>query len=250
MTSRKGGNSTSLFPVFDQQQQQAKNNKTAAAGTFNESSPFLHNNSNSGDNESFNNSKTTGLLSTTTTFTTAITESERKEFREMFNFCKREGNTKETRDRAELKVMMDTLRLNPTEAELDAMMLEVDTDHSGDVDFDEFVDVMSRTKPFPLPSAKLRQSFKFFEDEVKEGFCSTELLRDAILYHCKDEIQNPSDSEYAFDEWDEASYLLSKLDPARTGMIKIDDLMSVIEQSEKAVADLQREMMSMQKQRK
>ena len=178
-----------------------------------------------------------------TTFTTAITENERKEFREMFNFCKREGNTKETRDRNELKDMMDTLRLNPTEAELDAMMIEVDTDNSGDVDFDEFVDVMSRTKPFHLPSSKLRQSFKFFEDETKEGFCSTELLRDAILYHCKDEIQNPSDSEYAFEDWDEASYLLSKLDPGKSGMIKIDDLMSVIEQSEKAVADLQKQMM-------
>ena len=50
---------------------------------------------------------------------------------------------------------MDILRLNPTEAELDAMMYEVDTDGSGDVDFDEFVDVMSRTTEFDLPSSKL-----------------------------------------------------------------------------------------------
>ena len=170
----------------------------------------------------------------------AITDAERAEFKEMFDFCKKENNNKDTRDRQELKYLMDILRLNPTEAELDAMMYEVDTDGSGDVDFDEFVDVMSRTTEFDLPSSKLRASFKLFEDEQKEGFCSTELLRSAILYHCKDELRNPSDSEYEVDDWDEAGYLLSKLDPSSTGMIKIEDIMSVIVQSENAIADLKK----------
>jgi Ca2+-binding EF-hand superfamily protein len=134
---------------------------------------------------------------------------------------------------------MDILRLNPTEAELDAMMFEVDTDGSGDVDFEEFVDVMSRTMPFDLPSSKLRAAFRLFEDDQKEGFCSTEILREAILYHCKEEMQKPTGADYELDfEWDEPGFLLSKLDPSKTGMLKIDDLMSVIVQSEKAVADL------------
>jgi calmodulin len=167
-----------------------------------------------------------------TVLTAAITDAERAEFREMFNFARRQGNAKDTRDREELRYMMETLRLNPSKAELDAMMKEVDTDGSGDVDFDEFVDVMSRTTPFAIPATKVRAAMRFFGDEHREGFCATDVLRDAIAYHCADELR-----EEGLDE-DYVDYLLSRLDPGATGAIKAEDLLSVIEASEKAVAGL------------
>lgn len=160
-----------------------------------------------------------------TTTTTAISAQELKEFREMFNFARRADNHRDTRDRGELKYLMDVLNLNPTEEELDNMMKEVDADNSGDVDFEEWCAVMSKTTPFHVPSGKLRQALRMFQHEEREGFCSNQVLKDAIEYYCADQLHGDG----------ELDGLLTKLDPGRSGTIKIDDFMSIIEQSEKAV---------------
>ena len=174
--------------------------------------------------------------------TMAMTDAERAEFREMFNFSRRDGPivpplnagandrtnaAADTRDRDELKYMMDLLRLNASEAELTRMMTEVDTDGSGDVDFDEFVAIMSRTVPFPVPATTLRASLAMFEDEQNKGCCSTDMLRQALFYHCASSMA---------DGGAEIEHLLSCVDPTNTGTINIEDFMKMITHAEQVTA--------------
>lgn len=66
-----------------------------------------------------------------------ITEEELQEFREIFDLVDEDKSGEISKD--ELKKLMITLGLKPTDEQIDAMMKEVDEDESGDIDFSEFV---------------------------------------------------------------------------------------------------------------
>merc|ERR1711906_18437 len=72
-----------------------------------------------------------------------FTDEQKKEFRKNFNLFdkKRTGAI----PIADMGTVLRSLGQNPTEAELQALMEEVDKDKSGTIEFDEFVDLMSRT---------------------------------------------------------------------------------------------------------
>ncbi|KOO20826.1 calmodulin-like protein [Chrysochromulina tobinii] len=67
---------------------------------------------------------------------------ELTEFREIFNLVDLDKGGTISKD--ELGQLMKTLGLKPTQEELNAMVAEIDADGSGEIDFDEFVTVMSR----------------------------------------------------------------------------------------------------------
>ena len=75
------------------------------------------------------------------------------------------------RFRAELGTVMRSLGQNPTEAELQDMINEVDADGNGTIDFPEFLMLMARKMKVPLqggqsaPSSVLRG-----RDPGSEGF--------------------------------------------------------------------------------
>lgn len=66
-----------------------------------------------------------------------ITEEELQEFREIFDLVDEDKSGEISKD--ELKKLMITLGLKPTDEQIDTMMKEVDEDGSGDIDFSEFV---------------------------------------------------------------------------------------------------------------
>lgn len=130
-----------------------------------------------------------------------LTEEELAEFKEIFDLVDtdRGGSIQ----KSELRTLMETLRLKPTEKELDAMMAEVDSDGSGDIDFNEFVTVMSRRVQADYTPDQLRGAFKVFEtDTVPPGFVSTEVLEHALTTYGTDKLST-----------DEAAELLSTVDP-------------------------------------
>ena len=71
-----------------------------------------------------------------------LSEDEVAEFREIFNLVDRDGGGSITA--SELGELMDTLGIDASPEEIEAMIKEIDQDGDGDIDFEEFVAVMSR----------------------------------------------------------------------------------------------------------
>merc|ERR1712225_230603 len=87
-----------------------------------------------------------------------FTDEQKKEFRKNFNLFdkKRTGSI----PLSDMGAVLRSLGQNPTEAELQALMEEVDKDKSGTIEFDEFVDLMARTN----------KSNDQMEEEIKNAF--------------------------------------------------------------------------------
>ena len=66
--------------------------------------------------------------------------------------------------------------MNPTEAELQDMVNEVDADHDGSVNFQEFLDMMSRNSESGNTQEEIREAFKVF-DKNSDGYIETDELR-------------------------------------------------------------------------
>ena len=69
-----------------------------------------------------------------------LTENQKEEFKEAFSLFDKDGDG--TVSTKELGQVMRTLGQNPTESELNDMIKEVDIDGNGEIDFEEFVDLM------------------------------------------------------------------------------------------------------------
>ena len=66
--------------------------------------------------------------------------------------------------------------MKPTEAELQDMVNEVDADHDGSVNFQEFLDMMSRSSESGNTQEEIREAFKVF-DKNGDGYIETDELR-------------------------------------------------------------------------
>ena len=135
-----------------------------------------------------------------------LTEEELAEFKEIFDLVDEDHGGSISKE--ELRKLMETLHLKPTDEELDAMMKEVDSDGSGDIDFNEFVTVMSRRVQADYTPEQLKAAFKVFEtDNVPPGYVSTEVLEHALTTYGSEKL-----------EPGEAIDLLATVDPENTGM--------------------------------
>lgn len=72
---------------------------------------------------------------------------------------------------------MRSLGQKPTEADLQAMIDDVDADQNGTIDFPEFLTMMSRQLNHAETEEQLKEAFKVF-DKDGNGFISAEELRD------------------------------------------------------------------------
>ncbi|CAD6229397.1 unnamed protein product [Miscanthus lutarioriparius] len=81
---------------------------------------------------------------------------------------------------------MRSLGQNPTEAELQDMIAEVDSNGSGTIDLQEFLGLMARR--MDTESSELREAFRVFDKELREAFrVFDKELREAFRVFDKDQ---------------------------------------------------------------
>jgi len=76
----------------------------------------------------------------------------------------------------DLDLVMRSMGSTPTEAELQNMLNEVDSDENGVVDFPEFLTMMARNIRDSDPEEQIRESFKVFDCDGN-GYISAVELR-------------------------------------------------------------------------
>lgn len=103
-----------------------------------------------------------------------LTESTLAEFKLAFSLFDTDGDGSITIK--ELETAMKKLGQNPTQAELQDMMNEVDIDANGIIDFDEFMSLMSKKLKDGDTDEELREAFQFF-DKDKNGVIDAKELR-------------------------------------------------------------------------
>ncbi|XP_038270122.1 calmodulin-like protein 3 [Dermochelys coriacea] len=103
-----------------------------------------------------------------------LTEGQIAEFKEAFALFDKDGDGSITT--SELGTIMRSLGQNPTEAELQDMIGELDADGSGTVDFPEFLSMMARKMRDTDSEEEIREAFRVF-DRDKNGYISAAELR-------------------------------------------------------------------------
>ncbi len=104
----------------------------------------------------------------------ALTEDQIAEFKEAFSLFDKDGDG--TITTKELGTVMRSLGQNPTEAELQDMINEVDADGNGTIDFPEFLSLMARKMKETDTEEELMEAFKVF-DRDGNGLISAAELR-------------------------------------------------------------------------
>ncbi|KAE8660347.1 Calmodulin [Hibiscus syriacus] len=103
-----------------------------------------------------------------------LTEDQISEFKEAFSLFDKDGDGCITTK--ELGTVMRSLGQNPTEAELQDMINEVDADGNGTIDFPEFLNLMARKMKDTDSEEELKEAFRVF-DKDQNGFISAAELR-------------------------------------------------------------------------
>merc|ERR1711909_135833 len=103
-----------------------------------------------------------------------LTEEQIAEFKEAFSLFDKDGDG--TITTKELGTVMRSLGQNPTEAELQDMINEVDADGNGTIDFPEFLSLMARKMKDTDTEEELVEAFKVF-DRDGNGLISAAELR-------------------------------------------------------------------------
>src|SRR3954462_3888607 len=103
-----------------------------------------------------------------------LTHEQIQEFKEAFSLFDKDGDG--TITTKELGTVMRSLGQNPTEAELQDMIQEVDSNGNGQIDFPEFLTMMSKKMHENDTEEEIVEAFKVF-DKDGNGYISAAELR-------------------------------------------------------------------------
>lgn len=144
-----------------------------------------------------------------------LSEEEINEFREIFNLVDKDGGG--TISKAELSELLDTLGIDATPEEVDLMISEIDSDGTGDIDFEEFVAVMSRKVNATYSADQVKQSFKIFEGQCPPGYVKADALMKALSTYGSEQLTE-----------DQARDLVGQLEIDINGMINYSEYVSMM----------------------
>ena len=110
-----------------------------------------------------------------TNATDHLTPEQIEEFREMFKIF--DVDHDDQIDTGELGAVMKAMGYNPTQAELEEMIREVDADGNGNLDFSEFLTLMASKMRYNDTEEELLEAFKIYD---RDG---DQLIRLAEIKH-------------------------------------------------------------------
>ncbi|CAO3608359.1 unnamed protein product [Mucor fragilis] len=90
-----------------------------------------------------------------------LTPEQIQEYREAFQLFDKNGDGSVSA--AELGVVLRSFGMNPTDAELHDMVSDVDADGNGNIDFEEFLNLVKDLKSGGKDTDDLREAFKVFD---------------------------------------------------------------------------------------
>lgn len=118
--------------------------------------------------------------------TVNLTKEEEREFREIFNLVDRDKGGSISKN--ELAQLMDTLSINASQQEIDLMIGEIDRNNDGELQFEEFVAVMSRKVQATYSAEEVKAAFKVFEGNSPPGFIKIDDLERALTVYGSDRL--------------------------------------------------------------
>ncbi|CAD7951192.1 unnamed protein product [Amoebophrya sp. A120] len=131
------------------------------------------------------------------------------EFKEAFALFDRDNSGTITAD--ELGVIMKSLGKNPTDDELEAMIAEVDEDGSGEIEFPEFLALMSKKLQAADSVEEMREAFLVFDRDKSGSVTAAELkhvmnnlgeiVTDDEVEEMIREADEDGDGELSFDDF-------------------------------------------------
>jgi calmodulin len=133
-----------------------------------------------------------------------LTPEQIAEFREAFNIFDKDGDGRITAK--ELGTVMRSLGQNPSEAELQDMVNQVDLDGNGTIEFDEFLYMMSRQMRDGDTEEDIKAAFRVF-DKDGDGKITT-----AELTHIMNNLGEPLTQE-------EVDEMIAQADTNKDGII-------------------------------
>merc|ERR1712212_981816 len=115
----------------------------------------------------------TNMLNPTLKAQLGLNDEQIREFKDAFDIF--DEDVSGTVSTGELASVMRTLGQNIDEKEVGVMISEVDSDGSGEIDFEEFCTLMARQMEKADPEYEYKKAFKIF-DKKKDGvICCAEL---------------------------------------------------------------------------
>jgi calmodulin len=113
--------------------------------------------------------------------------------REIFNLVDRDGGG--SISKKELKQLMDTLAINASQQEIELMIGEIDKNNDGEIQFEEFVAVMSRKVKATYTAEEVKHAFKVFEGDCSHGHIRVSELERALTIYGSDRLSAPQVTE-------------------------------------------------------
>eukprot|EP00954_Amorphochlora_amoebiformis_P000819 63215-Amorphochlora_amoeboformis.AAC.1 len=117
-----------------------------------------------------------------------LSSEQKQEIREAFDLFDTDGSG--TIDKNELKVAMRALGFEPKKEEIAKMIQDIDKDNSGEIDFPEFLEMMTAKMGDRDSKTEILKAFRLFDDD-ETGFITLDNLRRVA----KEIGENMSDKE-------------------------------------------------------
>ncbi|KAA0157502.1 hypothetical protein FNF29_00078 [Cafeteria roenbergensis] len=144
-----------------------------------------------------------------------LTKQELQEYREIFNLVDKDGGGSISAD--ELADLMETLGIHAKKEEVEAMIAEIDEDGSGEIDFPEFVAVMSRKVQADYTPSQVNAAFRVFEGSAPPGHIKQSDLIKALTTYGSTRLTD-----------EQAKELVSQLEPDSSGLIAYAEFVSIM----------------------